>query len=121
MQKHSKILYFKEKAMKVIYNKFIPIKGFVAINLFGVVFARKEHKPLSIMAINHEDIHTAQMKELLYIGFYLWYAIEWLFLLIKHRNAKTAYRNIRFEKEANTKESDFYYLYRRKLYAWINY
>lgn len=27
---------------KVIYNKYLPIKGYVAINLFGLVFARKE-------------------------------------------------------------------------------
>ena len=29
---------------KIIYNKFIPFKGYVAINLFGIIFARKEYK-----------------------------------------------------------------------------
>lgn len=57
--------------MKIIYNKLIPFKGFAAINLFGVLFARKECKPLSERTINHEAIHTAQMRELLYVGFIL--------------------------------------------------
>lgn len=35
------------KTMKVIYNPILPFKGFAAINLFGVVFARRECKPLS--------------------------------------------------------------------------
>lgn len=53
--------------MKVIYNKFIPFKGFSAINILGVVFARKEYKPLKWQTLNHEAIHTAQMREMLYI------------------------------------------------------
>lgn len=27
--------------MKVVYNNFIPFKGYKAINLFGIVFARR--------------------------------------------------------------------------------
>lgn len=53
--------------MKIVYNNVIPFKGFAAINLFGIVFARKECRPLSKEAMNHEAIHTEQMKELLYI------------------------------------------------------
>ena len=49
--------------MKIVYNNFIPFKGFSAINLFGVLFARKGVK-ISKKIINHELIHTAQMKEL---------------------------------------------------------
>lgn len=64
--------------MKVIYNSLIPFKGFSAINLFGIVFARKEYKELSRRTLNHEAIHAAQMKEMLYIGFYIWYLSEWL-------------------------------------------
>lgn len=83
-------------AMKVIYNKFIPFKGFAAINLFGVLFVRNE-VCLSERLLNHEKIHTAQMKELGYIGFYLIYLIEWLVRLFMPGNA---YRNISFEREA---------------------
>ena len=64
--------------MEPIYNKLIPFKPFVAINLLGFVFARSEKKPLQEQTINHECIHTEQMKEMLYIFFYLWYLIEWI-------------------------------------------
>ncbi|SHG35372.1 hypothetical protein [Dysgonomonas macrotermitis] len=55
--------------MKIIYNTILPIKGYIAINLFGIIFARKEYNPLKAALVNHETIHTAQMKELLYLFF----------------------------------------------------
>lgn len=82
--------------MKIIYNNVIPFKGFAAINLFGVIFARKECRPLSKEAMNHEAIHTEQMKDLLYIGFYLCYVVEWLVRLFMKGNA---YCNLSFEKK----------------------
>lgn len=106
--------------MKVIYNNIIPFKGFAAINLFGIVFARKEYKPVSDWTINHESIHTAQMKELLYIGFYIWYLIEWIYqLIINIKNPEYAYYEIRFEKEAYQNEHNLNYLKTRKYYNWI--
>lgn len=100
--------------MKIIYNKIIPFPGYKAINLFGIIFARKQLKDIDI---NHEAIHTEQMKELLYIGFYIWYFIEWLILLFKYGNK--AYKNIRFEKEAYKYEKDLDYLKTRKHYNYI--
>nr|DAU75425.1 MAG TPA: hypothetical protein [Caudoviricetes sp.] len=84
-------------AMKIIYNNIIPFPGFAAINLFGVIFARKEYRQLSETTVNHEAIHTEQMKELLYVGFYLCYLVEWVVRLFMKGNA---YRNISFEREA---------------------
>lgn len=103
--------------MKIIYNNIIPFKGYLAINLFGFLFVRKgsTHK-LDEIDINHEAIHTAQMKELLYIPFYIWYLLEWLLLIFKYGHIHTAYRNIRFEKEAYNHESDLDYLKNRKPY-----
>lgn len=83
--------------MKIIYNNIIPFKGFAAINLSGVVLARQECRPLSETTVNHGSIHTEQMKELLYVGFYFCYLIEWIVRLFMRGNA---YRNISFEKEA---------------------
>lgn len=54
--------------MKIIYNSIIPFKGFAAINLFGILFVRKGIK-ISEEMINHEAIHTSQMKEMLYVFF----------------------------------------------------
>lgn len=49
--------------MRIIYNKIIPFKGFSAINLFGVIFAR-EGQTITPSTINHEKIRTEQMREL---------------------------------------------------------
>lgn len=103
--------------MKVVYNKFIPFKGFAAINLFGVIFARRGER-ISKRTIRHESIHTAQMRDLLYIGFYLWYLIEWIVRLFMRGGA---YRNISFEREAYTHENDVDYLKERHGFAFFNY
>lgn len=101
--------------MKIIYNNIIPFPGFKAINLFGILFVRKGCK-MNAVDINHEAIHTAQMKELLYIFFYLWYFVEWIVRLFKKGNA---YRNIRFEKEAYKYQNNLQYLDTRKHYNYI--
>lgn len=100
--------------MKIVYNRFIPFKGFRAINLFGVIFARKECKVMP-RTINHEKIHTAQMRELGYIGFYVLYFLEWLVRLVVA--TKTAYKGISFEVEAYEHQYDYSYLESRKPYA----
>lgn len=100
--------------MKIIYNNIIPFPGFAAINLFGVIFARKECRPLSKEAMNHEAIHTEQMKELLYVGFYLCYIAEWIVRLFMKGNA---YRNISFEKEAYAWQRSYGYVHVRQRFA----
>lgn len=107
--------------MKIIYNKYLPTKGFSAINLFGILFARSEFNPLSEKTINHEKIHTRQMKEMLYIFFYLWYGIEWIIRLIQYRNSMSAYYNISFEREAYRNERDPQYLDKRKMFSSMRY
>ena len=107
--------------MKIIRNSIIPCKGFAAINLFGVVFIRKEIRWEKML--NHELIHTAQMKELLYLPFYILYGIEWLIRLGMYRNARKAYRNISFEREAYNMQNNFHYIIdkERKPYAFLKY
>lgn len=103
--------------MKVIYNNIIPFPGFKAINLFGVVFVRRECK-MSYSDFNHEGIHTAQMKELGYVLFYLWYLVEWLVKLVKLRDGNKAYMAISFEREAYVNEKNITYIQHREKYAW---
>ncbi len=104
--------------MRIIYNNIIPFKGFTAINLFGVIFARKEYKPLSEKTIMHEAIHTAQMRDLCYIWFYVIYLLEWLYRLPKQfRTGQSAYRNVSFEREAYKKQKCKTYLSYRKPFA----
>lgn len=102
--------------MKTIVNRFIPFKGFKAINLFGVVFVRRGTK-LKPYSLNHEAIHTAQMKELFYISFYLIYVAEFLYHLVRKRNWMKAYRSISFEREAFANQSNYHYLDNRESFA----
>lgn len=104
--------------MKIVRSKYLPpSRRFSAINLFGVFFVRPEVRVTKLL-INHESIHTAQMRELLYLPFYLIYCIEWLVRLFLKGNA---YFNLSFEREAYRNEHDFQYLEKRKHYAWIKY
>lgn len=99
--------------MKIIENSLIPFKGFLAINIFGVIFIR-EGGVLNEVVLNHEQIHTAQMKELGYVGFYILYLIEWIIRLFINKNA---YKSISFEKEAYENERNLDYLSNRRHYA----
>ncbi len=104
--------------MKVIENKIIPPKGFYAINLFGILFKRSDTSEMTDVEFNHEAIHTAQMKELLYIPFYVLYVLEWIVRMFQHKfDIKAAYYAISFEVEAFKYESKLYYLCKRKHYA----
>ena len=103
--------------MKIIYNNIIPFPGFKAINLFGVLFVRKGCT-MSESDINHEMIHTAQMKEMGHVMFYLWYLVEWLVKLAKLRDSNKAYRAISFEREAYGNEKNLTYTITRAKYAW---
>ncbi|MDR2950716.1 MAG: hypothetical protein LBV71_16130 [Prevotella sp.] len=106
--------------MKIIYNNILPPKGYIGINLFGLLFVRNNTN-ISDKLINHENIHTHQMKELGYIFFYILYIIEFIFRLIQYRNWDKAYRNISFEREAYDNDDNFSYLSYRKFFSFINY
>ena len=124
--------------MKVIYNKFIPFKGFYAITIIKWVFVREEYKYLDGLSvynkmINHESIHEQQIldftpkifpKWLRYtigsICFYLLYGLEWLFKLIPCLiKNKSAYRSLCAEQEAFKNEADSNYINKREKLAWL--
>lgn len=104
--------------MKVIINKYIPFGDFLAITLFGVVFAKRE---LDKEESNHEAIHIRQGNEMLWIFFYLFYVIEWLIRLIQYRDKEKAYYNISFEREAYSNQHNLNYLNSQKWYSWVKY
>jgi len=106
--------------MKIVYNNIIPFKGYKAVNLFGVLFVRKEAK-MSQKDLTHEAIHTAQMRETLYVFFYLWYAVEWLVKVFRYWNFHTAYRHVSFEQEAYLMESVDGYDKNRAYYNWLSF
>lgn len=59
----------------IITSKLIP-KGY-CVNLFGTFWTRNPNW-IDKYVINHERIHTAQQRELLFIPFYIVYLIEWV-------------------------------------------
>ena len=124
--------------MKVIYNKFIPFKGFYAITIIKWIFVREECRYLDGSSIynkmvNHESIHEQQILDftpemfpswLRYtigsICFYLLYVLEWLFKLIPCLITKNnAYRSLCAEQEAFENELDFDYINKREKLAWL--
>ena len=124
--------------MKVIYNKFIPFKGFYAITIIKWIFVREECKYLDGSSvynkmINNESIHEQQILDftpeifpswLRYtigsICFYLLYVLEWLFKLIPCLITKNnAYRSLCSEQEAFENELDFEYINKREKLAWL--
>ena len=104
--------------MKIVYNNWIPFSGFKCINICGILFVRNG-KVMSDKDINHELIHTEQMKEMLYVFFYLWYFVEWLMELFHYKSK--AYRTNTFEREAYDNDDNLYYLNERKPFAWMKF
>lgn len=108
--------------MKVIYNNIIPFKGFSAMYFFGLLFVREGCKFTKRTEV-HERIHEKQCIEMLFIGFYLWYVIEWLirFLFTKDRFSRQAYYNISLEQEAFNHEYFEKYISQRHCYNWFRF
>ena len=104
--------------MKVIRNRILPIgRRYGAINLFGVLFAKPDMR-LSEEVMNHERIHSAQIRELLFVPFYVIYVLEWLVRLVQSRgDAYRAYRHVSFEREAYDNGSNLNYLCHRKRFS----
>jgi hypothetical protein len=99
----------------IVVNTIIPFKGYVAMNIFGIIFVRKEFvddKNLNKLPeerfnrmLRHEEIHSKQILETGIIFFYIWYILEYIIRLLMYFNHSKAYRNIVFEQEAYYYES----------------
>ena len=104
--------------MRIIYNRHFPFGSFLATNVYGIIFCRSDKGQLSEVDKNHEYIHTLQQREMLFLGFTLWYCIEWLWRYAKCRNGMKAYYDLYFEREAYQMERDLEYRHHRKHFAW---
>ena len=89
----------------------------ICLNLFGTFWAR-DTSWIDKYVVNHERIHTAQQRELLFVPFYILYVLEWLVRLVHERNLHRAYMRISFEREAYAHGNDLSYLAGRRHYAW---
>lgn len=71
--------------------------------------------------LRHERIHICQYNELFVVGFLFIYAYDWFCGLLKYRDAREAYRMIRFEQEAREFEGVSGYIALRESYSWTKY
>lgn len=106
--------------MRVVYTRRFPPGRYVAINLFGVLFTKR--RPVTATVLSHESIHTAQMRELWYVGFYLLYVVEFAVRLLLSWRWRRAYRAVSFEREAYLHQYDpTYAVHGRRPYAWVRF
>ncbi len=71
--------------------------------------------------IRHEKIHLRQQRELLVAPFYIWYAASYILGRLRGKGHLEAYRDIRFEREAEANMDDEEYLARRRPRAFLRY
>ncbi|MCR5180588.1 MAG: hypothetical protein K6C30_05170 [Bacteroidaceae bacterium] len=110
----------------IIVNRFLPLRGFSALNICGLILVRRG-SPFTSADLRHERIHTRQQRELLFLPFFLLYSLEWLFRLLqtghpfRSSSLLRAYLSISFEREAYSHQHDPRYLSRRPPFAWRHY
>lgn len=105
----------------IITSKYLVPKGYAAMAIFPFIFVHDRKMRDNAVLINHERIHLRQQIELLILPFYLWYVAEYCINRLRNMDAKTAYRNISFEREAYSNEGSSNYLSNRPLWNFVNY
>ena len=94
--------------MLLIHSKHFPRGSFHALNLFGLLFVNTRHGRLTEPELRHELIHSLQQREMLYVGFLIWYVAEWLVRLAQCREAYAEMYNKT-------------YLHERRPFAWMKF
>lgn len=105
--------------MFLIVTKYLIPKGYRGLTAFPFVFVKYRGDKENPVFINHEKIHLRQQVELLVFPFFIWYFVEYLVRLVQYKNADLAYRNISFEREAYSNESNFQYLKKRSFMRFV--
>lgn len=129
--------------LKKIYNKLIPVKGFIALTIWPYIFVRSD-ETLTKKGERHETTHALQQIEMTIVGvimamilfaldcgwyslipvglFIEWYCIEWLIKLPFCKfNTNRAYLSISQEQEAYEHQDEIFYNDVRKHFAWLRY
>ena len=102
----------------ILIIKRLPAAGMAIFPFILLKSAKLKNDP---EVINHEKIHIRQQLELLILPFYLLYLGHFFINLIKYKNKDLAYRNISFEREAYTKETDLHYIRNRRMFQFLHY
>ena len=104
-----------------IYSKYFFSPQFRAITIWPFIILKDRKLVNDKTIVNHEKIHLKQQVEMLLIGFYLWYGLEFLIRLVIYRDWMKAYFNISFEKEAYQNELNLDYIKDRKFWVFLKY
>lgn len=107
--------------MIVFVSKYLIPKGYSGIAVFPFIVFRDEKEKVNQRVVQHEKIHLRQQLELLLLPFFIWYALEFLYLWFHYFDKNKAYKNISFEREAYANEHDTLYLKYRSFWRFINY
>jgi len=108
-----KPIVIRNSIVPSLVSWFFPV---AAITLWPFIFIRPKYD--SKRLINHESIHIRQYNECLVLGFIAVYLWDWVVGLLKYKNFKEAYLQIRMEQEARAWDTDYGYLEARQSYAW---
>ena len=107
--------------MILVWQRLLKNTKISGITLFPFIILRKPEYKKDIVLLNHEKIHLKQQAELLVIFFYMWYVIEYYYLVFRLKDSYLAYKSISFEREAYAMEDDLNYLDSRKLWSFWKY
>ena len=107
--------------MFVVVFKYLTPKWVRGITIFPFILLSYRQDKQNFVLLNHEKIHIRQQTELLVIPFFIWYGLEFLFRFIQYRNARQAYLNISFEREAYQNEKNLHYLKQRSFWGFLKF
>ena len=107
--------------MFVVVFKYLTPKWVRGITIFPFILLSYRQDKQNFVLLNHEKIHIRQQTELLVIPFFIWYGLEFLFRFIQYRNARQAYLNISFEREAYQNEKNLHYLKQRSFWRFLKF
>ncbi|MNL12216.1 hypothetical protein D3C87_1330780 [compost metagenome] len=107
--------------MFLIVVKYLIPKGYRGMAVFPFVLVKYDFDKTNGVFVNHEKIHLRQQIEMLILPFFIWYVFEFLIRFIQYKNKDLAYRNISFEREAYTNETNLNYLKNRSFFQFLNY
>lgn len=123
--------------MIIVYNKFIPFKGFIAMCVWPFIFVRGNSVRKNVLI--HENIHAQQQMEMIPLTIFLafsmfdsgcgWFSLlalplyYYVYALLWLLRVKTEdpYTNNPMEQEAYANEFDEKYIKSRKPFAWVKY
>ena len=106
--------FIEHSKLPIWLSKIMPIRIDAIVLGYWVFGAAAINKTIR----RHEAIHLQQSIELLFVGFWILYALFFFWGLLKYRNGLEAYARNPLEREAFGNERKLTYLKKRKRYAW---